>query len=272
MITEEQLQEIVAKVIARLARRLGATGDKGELIVVFSAATVEFREAVMQVRDLILDGFQVRLAFSPAAENLLSSAVKQQLDGFPHVSMVEPAHWLTALRNARAVVAPLLSLNTLSKLSLLIADNTVTNIILHGLLMGKPVVMAANGADPREKGREELGFHNGNTALKRAIDQRLRTVEEYGCMVTDIRKLRKTVKALLIGEDDPALKRRRTVSMESVPTRGLSRRFITAADVLHACRTGANLNVGHTTRLTPLAQDLARRYGVVLMTDGGRSV
>ena len=164
MIMEERLQEIVAKVIERLARRLGATGDRGELIVAFSAATVEFREAALQVCGLILDGFQVRLAFTQAAEHLVSSAIKQQLDGFPQVSLVESTTWFSALKNASAVVVPLLSLTTLSKLSLLIADNTVTNLILHALLMGKPVIMATNGA-------KSSGFVRCFTVQPAALDK-----------------------------------------------------------------------------------------------------
>ena len=265
MIQEEQIQDIIVKVIHRLAQRLGALGDKGEIMVVFTAATVGFREAVQQVRDLILDGFQIRLAFSPAAEHLISSGIKQQLDGFPHVSMVEPATWLSFLKDARAVVVPLLSLNTLSKLSMLIADNTATNIILHALLMGKPVVMARNGAGPSDKGREELGFHKGKAALKQAIAQRLQTVEDYGCISTDIRQLRNTVKFMLMSEV-PDVKQREITSPSPVPTLSISKRFVTANEVLHAWRIGANLNVGYASGMTPLAQDLARRYGVVLTT------
>ena len=271
MIRDEQIQEIVAKVILRLVPRLGATGDKGELIVVFSAATVEFREAVQQVRDLIVDGFRVRLAFSPAAEHLLYSGVKRQLDGFPHVSMVEPATWLAALKDARAVVVPLLSLSTLSKLSMLIADNTATNILLHALLMGKPVVAARNGADPGDKGREELGFHKGKTALKQAIVRRLQTAEDYGCILTDIRKLGNTLKSLLDREGAPGGDGRETPSMPPVPVVRISDRFVTASDVLHAVSTGKNLSIAFASGMTPLAQDLARRHGVVVMTDKGRS-
>lgn len=272
MIQEEHIQDIIVKVIHRLAQRLGALGDKGELIVVFTAATVGFREAVQQVRYLILDGFQVRLVFSPAAEHLISPGMKQQLAGFPHVSMVEPATWLSFLKDARAVVVPLLSLNTLSKLSMLIADNTATNIILHALIMGKPVVVARNGADLSDKGREELGFHKGKVALKQAIVQRLQTVEDYGCILTDIRQLGDTVKSLLISEDTRSVKQREITSTPPVSTLSISKRFVTADEVLHAWRIGANLNVGYASRMTPLAQDLARRYGVVLAIDDARAV
>jgi hypothetical protein len=252
MINDEQIREIVAKVILRLAGRLGANGDKGELIVVFSAATVGFPEAIRQVRDLILDGFRIRLAFSPAAEDLISSGVRSQLGGLPNVSGVEPAEWLPALMGARAVVVPLLSVNTLSRLSMLIADNTASNILLHALLMGKPLVAARNGADPGDKGRAELGFHKGNAVLNQAIAHRFRAVEDFGCILTDIRNLGETVKSVLACEGAP------------VPTFSISGRFVTASDILHAYRMGANLSVESASGMTPQARDLARRYGVVL--------
>lgn len=271
MIREEQVQEVVAKVLRRLVSHRGAIGDKGELIVVFSAATVEFWEAIQQVRALVLNGFRVRLAFSPAAEHLLYPEVVRQMDGFPHVSMVEAETWLAALKDARAVVVPLLSLSTLSKLSMLIADNTAMNILLHALLMGKPVVAARNGADPFDRGRKELGFHKGKKALNQAIVRRLQTAEDYGCVLTDIRSLGKTLNSLLDREGGPGGHRRVIPSTPPVPAVRISDRFITASDVLHAVSTGKVLSMEFATGMTPLARDLARRHGVVIMTDKGRS-
>jgi hypothetical protein len=272
MMSEEQIQGLVARVIQRLAERLGALGDKGRVVVVFTAASVEFREAIQQVRNLIMDGFRVQLVFSPAAEHLISRPVREQLDIFPYVSMVEPATWLSVLKDARAVVVPLLSLNTLSKLSMVIADNTATNIILHALLMGKPVVIARNGADPADKGREELGFHRGSPALTQAMMRRLQRVADYGCILTDVRKLRDIVNSLLISGADLKRQPEELPSMPLVSRASICKRFVTAAEVLHAWRTGTNLNVGYATRMTPLAQELASRYGVVLMTDQNRSI
>jgi len=270
--TEDQIQKLIAKVIHRLALRLGATGENGGLIVVFSAATVAFGEALEQIRRLILDGFRIHVAFSPAAEHLLSGAVRDRLDCFPHVSTVEPTKWLKALQDVRAVVVPLLSLNTLSKLALLTPDNTATNIILHALLMGKPVVLAKNGADPRDKGREELGFHKGNAALTRAIAERLQTIKGYGGILTDVRDLEDTVKSLLIGKDIPEAKQGETVTARPTRTLSISGRFVTAADIMHVRRSGVELSMGSATGVTPLARELARQYGVVLSPDSDRTL
>lgn len=272
MMDERQFQKLVARVVGRLAQRLGASGEKGCLIVVFTAATVAFSEAVQQVRNLILDGFQLRLAFTDAAEQLLGKAVMDQLAGFPHITPVESSSWLGALREARAVVVPLLSLNTLSKLSLLIADNTAVNLILHGLFMGKPVIVARNGADPCAKGRQELGFQEGRAALSRAMAERLRTIAEYGCMLTDIGGLRATVNSVL-HSPSPVSGTKGALSSRSIaPIAGPSGHFITAAEVLQAWRTGAHLDGGAAVGMTPLARELARRYGVLVTSNANRSI
>lgn len=271
MIQDEMIREITARVISRLAKRQGATGERGEILCVFTAATVGFSEALGQARDLILDGFRLRLAFSPQAEHLTASTIKRQLEGFPHVSLLEPAMWLSALQEARAVAVPLLSLNTLSKVTMLLADNAATNIILHALLMGKPVVAARNGADLRDRGREDLGFHRGNPSLNRAIFQRLQTAEDYGCILTDASQLRQTLKSVLLNELPPDVKQRVNISMSAAPVPGIPKRFITAAEVLFAWRTGTNLNTASALAMTPLARELAGRYGVIIETDKNSS-
>ncbi len=263
---EDRIRELADRVIHRLEERLAAMGRKGDLVVVFTAATVEFPEAIRQVRELILDGYCIRLAFSRAAVQLISKPVRDELAGFPYVGMVERERWLSSLKEARAVIVPMLSLNTLSKLSLLIADDLTTNLLLHALLMGKHVIMARNGADPADKGREELGFHKGNAALRQAMADRLKTVTDYGCILTDVRKLRDTLNSLLINEEirvEKALEPAQ-VPFPSAPTIGISGRFVTAADIMHARRTGAELLVGPSSGLTPLARDLAGLHGVAV--------
>jgi len=267
MINEEQIRELAAKVIGRLVQRLGGPGKKGDLVVVFTAASVGFTEAIQQVQGLILDGFRIRLAFSQAAESLLSGAVREQLRGFPNVSPVEPASWLSSLRVSSAVLVPLLSLNTLSKLSMLIADNVATNIILHGLLMGKPVVLAQNGADPADKGREVLGFHKCNPALRQAMAERMKTIEHYGCILTDIRELGDTVKSALAGKRIVEARKNEIASPVAGQNMRIAGRFVTAADVLHAWRTGVRLSAGSASGITSLARDLAVRHGVVFTQD-----
>jgi hypothetical protein len=263
--SEDEILRIVAEVTGRLAVRLGADGRRGSLIAVFTGATVGFNKAVQQIRGLVLDGYRISLVLSQAAEHLYASVLKDQLSGFPHITWLESGKWLSALNEARAVVVPLLSVDTLSKVSLLIADTLAGNVILHALFMGKKVIAARNGADPAGSGREALGFNRGSLSLKRALLERFRIVEDYGCFLTDTEELRSRVNLVLSeAENSPA-------GQENLPARSVSSiasrsgKVVTAADIRHAHSLGVDLGLSPAAVVTPLARELAARYGVALV-------
>jgi hypothetical protein len=267
---EEDLQQIVAEVIRRLALRLGADGSRGMVIAVFTGATAEFNESIQQVRYLILTGYSVQLVFSQAAENLFAQAVRDQLAGFPHVGSVKPSEWLSDLKESHAVVVPLLSVNTVSKLSMLIADSLINNLILHALFMGKPVIAARNGTDPTGRGREELGFHKGTPALRQALAERLQILTAYGCHLCDVKDLKNTLNDHLTGSKYAMALTPDQPSDPSRSTLNHSGKLVTAADIRHAHRLGANLSISPSTLMTPLARDLAMHYGVALTESNER--
>lgn len=270
---DEQIQRIVAEVISRLAQRLGADGRRGCLIIVLSGATAAFGEALRQVRFLILDGYRVALALSTAAEQLCGQPVRDQLAGFPHLSFVDPNGWLSSLREARAVACPLMSVNTLSKFSLLIADNLVTNLMLHGLFMDKPVIVAGDGVDVASQDRKALGIHNGTPMLQQAVAHRLRTVSEYGCRVTRTHLLRETVNSILRSDKLSIAEPLDRKSHSTSAVLNYAGKLVAAVDVRNAHRIGAKLSISSTSLLTPLARDLAMQRGVVLeYCDDGSSL
>lgn len=266
--SREQVQRLTVEVISRLAPRLGADGHRGDVVVAFSGATAAFGEAVRQCQCLILDGYQIRLAFSPAAEQLFGQVVREELAGFPHVSLVQPAQWLSDLWESRAVVCPMLSVNTLSKVSLLTADNLVSNLILHGLFMGKAVVLARDGVDFTGEGRRALGIDRATPALRQAVDARLQTVTGYGCRVTDAARLRGTLNSVLAGDEVPGARPPGAKLARSPARRGPSGRVVTAADVRSAHRASDGLSISPGSVVTPLARDLAMQLGVRLAPNG----
>ena len=259
---EAQIKEIVSEVISRLAARLGAAGGRGMLIMVFTGATVGLAEAGYQAGSLILSGFQLKLAFSEAGERLVGTWLRNHLSCFPQVSDVSSSKWLSELREARMVVVPLLSVNTLSKLSLLMADNLALNLILQGLFMGKPVLVARDGADPAGPGRRKLGFHQGRSELSRAIFERLKTIEGFGCTLTDIQRLKYAVSNFLSGRGDQTPEEFQKGFSESRPAIEHSGTVLTAADIARASRSGADLKISTSCLVTPLAREWALQHRV----------
>lgn len=258
----EQVMRLVAEVISRLAPRLGADGRRGRLVIAFSGATASLPETLRQCRLLVLDGYRLRLAFSAAAEQLFGSVVRESLEGFPHVDQVDSAQWLGELLESRAVLCPMLSVNTLSKVSVLTADALVPNLLLHGLFMGKPVVLARNGVDLADEGRRALGIDQATPALRQALDDRLRTVAGYGCRITDVRSLHATVNSLLVSRSARA-------SADAPPADALpAGPLVTVADVRRAHRADGALSLSPRSLVTPLARDVAMQLGVQLNRNG----
>lgn len=274
MSADDQVTELVSAVLSRLLPRLGADGRRGSLIAVFTGATVGVNGAVDQLRSLILRGFHLRLGFSEMADHLYGDHLRKQLAGFPQWSALPPFTWLRDLREAKAVVVPMLSVNSLSKVAGLIGDNQTSNLILHGLFTGKPVVVARNGVE-RNQGRIELGFHHGAPSLWRAVDDRLRQVAEHGCTLADISQLAAVVDGL-VGCETPATPEPPTIGQAAADAAGqpatgkvvVANKVITQGDVIEAHRAGADMRCMSQAIITPLARDAATRLGVRLFRDG----
>jgi hypothetical protein len=266
--TEERIQQVVVEVLKRLLPHIGATGDRGSVIVVFTGATVGYYEAIDQVRALVMKGYRVQLVFSRGAETLYAKFLWDQLEGFPHVTPMEESKWLHTLKESCAVVVPMLSLNTLSKLTLLLADNFASNIILHALFAGKPVLLARNGVDPSDQGREIPHFDQCGPVMAAAIAERLRTVSAYGCRISDVGELSTALTSMVEhpGKIPAVSSNANGCQRLAAPTTTSS--IVTAADVLQAHHSGTQLRIGSTAVVTPLARELAAKHGVGLVAVG----
>jgi hypothetical protein len=172
------------------------------------------------------------------------------------------------LKDVRAVLVPVLSLNTLSKLSLLLADNFASNVILHALFAGKPVVIARNGTDPSDKGRKIPHFDQCSPLLAAAIEERFRTVAGYGCRITDVNDVVSTMQSLLERKSTEGAMVQRNGSRPAA-IRSTSN-IVTAADVMRASQAGNPLRVAASTVVTPLARELAYKHRVDLVQEVGR--
>jgi len=263
VITEEQFQLIVEEVIRRLLARMNDNAPKGSVIVVFTGATVGLVESIRQVKSLLLDGYKIELVFSRSAGHLFAEMVREELSGFPNLCLLSPEKWISSVKAAEVVAVPLLSLNTATKLSLLIADDLVSNILLHSLLFGKPTILAKEGADPYGDGRKALGFNKGNSVLNELMHQRLKKLEELGCTLTGVGALAETAHSLIRNEARGRIPREPMPLPRQAIT--VSGKIATSGDVLSAHKKKANLNLGPAGLVTPLARDLAGRLGVKLM-------
>ena len=265
--SEERIHEVVVEVLKRLLPHMGATGERGTVVAVFTGATAGYHEAIDQVRALVMQGYRVELVFSQGAESLYAKYLWGELEGFPHITAFEQSDWLRKLKDVKAVVVPVLSLNTLSKVSLLLADNFASNVLLHALFAGKPVVMARNGTDPTDKGRKIPHFGDCSPLLAAAIEERFQTAVGYGCRVVDVNDLSVTAMSMIEHRNQSAHAAYHNGTRPAIPS---TNNIITAGDVLRASQSGGPLRVGAKTIVTPLARELAYKHHVDLVQEVGR--
>ena len=250
------IEEIVKRVLIRLAEHLAQGGDKGRLVVVFSGATVGLKPALAQTASLALAGYGLDLVLSNSAESLYGNLVRKELAWLPGVRELDQAKWFHTVMECKAVVAPMLSLNTLSCLAALTARGLGGNILLNALQMGKPVVAAGDGADPACPGRVQLGLGSGAAGLNRAISESMAKVESFGCRLCHAGQLKATVLAELAKGTGEALP-----EPPDGPVLNISG-AVTVAQVREAASEGKRLIVAGAGIVTALARDEAKRLGV----------
>lgn len=261
---ERQLEQLVTEIFRRLAICLGSDGRRGTVLTLFSGATVGLPQAVDQVRWCSLQGFCQVLAFSPAAEALYGQTVRQQLAGFPNIGELATDKWLSELAEAKAVLVPMLSLNTASKVALLLADSLATNLILHGISLGIPVIAASNGADPdgyhwaRRAGSRPL-----TPAFRQAHLERLQTLRDYGCLLSEVSQLGQTLLQATGTGIVAAPKPLPEAPARPAPVR-VNGHLVSTGHIRQAHRQGVDLVFGPETVITPLAREMAASLGVKL--------
>ncbi len=272
---DERIERLVVAVVERLARKLGADGGRERIVSVFSGCTADVENAAAQVRRLVMKGFNLNLLFSDAAEDSYRETALGMLEGFPNIGTVEPAGWYRELTRADAVIAPVASLNTVTRLSMLMADTPHTQLLLGAMTMGKPLIIARDGAFPA--GMPLSGGMGEN--LRAALAERLALIGGFGAVLCDMNALGATLESRFkeeIREEHEKRLPRQIPSIPSGPTgnpggmgpgrprRHLGGRVLSASHVNLAARGGYDLTYGAGGIVTPMARDLASRNGVAL--------
>jgi hypothetical protein len=103
---------------------------------------------------------------------------------WPNALAMEKDDWFSQVQTCAGVVVPMLSVASLSRVCSLAPDTPATNIILHALFMGKPVVAAIDGVAPVSPDRRTLGLDKGTPALMTALARRLVEFSDFGAWLT----------------------------------------------------------------------------------------
>ncbi len=278
MVDEILVDKIVARVMALLN---GETIDSSprRVLMLFSGASTGFVVGKEAIRRLADSSHKLTVVLTPSAAHIITEANIRQAGAD---DIVPPGTWVDApglVKQSDLVLVPTLSMNLAARLALGLMDSLISTLVIGSLLAGKPVVAVQDGADPNGNAGLVFGATRGGApALRAKLADHLKTLASYGVelvsegdfLVTVERRLltravaqppngdRKPQPSFMLGGKSPAIE---TLSNSRGKTN-----FVTEADLL-MLQPGSVLRLAPGSRLTPLADDTAKRLNLQLVFD-----
>ncbi len=276
--TSQWISEVVRQVLYTIADRKAR--DETYVLAVFTGATAGFKQALSSLEFLMLSGISLRVVLSESANHLYGDVVEKKLLAWPCADLLETRNWFDQVKQSKGVVVPMLSVNTLSKTCALMADSLAGNILVHALFSGKPMVAAIDGCVPDSEDRKTMGLDRGTHALQQALANRLVQLSDFGCCLARSQDLGGVTRRILGQKhfDGPDWGVKRSAPPLGVTDIGMDPHqkrilvsqarqiepvsLVNAAMVRSAQRNGGRIQTATNTVITPLARDLALKFGM----------
>lgn len=260
---EKLVQLVVNEVMRQLKLRPPELGQQAEAsqykaLAIFTGGTIGFDESLAQLKRIQEDNVEITAVLSPAAEKIWGSArIQEELGAYINIVTAQSAYPGKLLREADLVIVPVLTQNTAAKLALTFSDTLATTLVLQALMLGKPVIAAANAADPSDGLRVKGNMGHASPGLLQALRGNLQKLASYGVQLVDVACLAEASKKIT----------GRAAKAPETAGQG-KKNFLDAAAIKTAALGGArSLRVAPGTIVTPLARDAAREYGLDLVQE-----
>lgn len=262
LLADELAERVVRKLVDRQKRAL----------VVVTGAAIGVPAALEGLKELRGEGFTYHVLMTRSAMYVTGEdAVRAALD--PEELWVESADCPPEMAAARfdTILVPALTVNTAAHLANCMSDTPAAAMILNGLLKGKNVVAAVDGACPDNPKRAELGYHM-TPAMRDALHGNLEKLRAYGARLTPAEEMAKAVRKAVYSflpaqaAAAPAGGQGGTAGAGKVIRPAMTGRVLSVKAVNTAPR-GAVVLVPRGAIVTQLASDEARKRGVTIQIE-----
>jgi len=260
--------ELAERVVQKLVER-----QKKALVVVTGAA-IGVPAALEGLKQLRGEGFTYHVLMTRSAMYVTGEeAVRAALD--PEELWVESADRPPEVVAAQfdTILVPALTVNTAAHLANCMSDSPAGAMILSGLLKGKNVVFAVDGACPDNPMRAKLGYHMA-PAMRDALHENLEKLRAYGGRLTSAEGMadavRKAIYSFLPAQGAkpaPPAKAQKPAAQGSRVIRPALAGKILGVKAVNTAPRGSVILVPKGTIVTQLASDKARELGVSIQIE-----
>jgi|SRR5690606_2889609 len=267
-----ELERIVREVVAELLARRQEAQRPRRVLALFSGASTGYLVGMEAIHGLAAAGHKVTAVLSPAASHVIG-VDKVEAAGAHFV--VKPGSWVCApdvINRSDLILVPTVTMNLAARLAAGLMDSLLSTLILGGLLAGKPVLAVRDGADPYGNGGLVFGeTHATAPALRRQLSRNLETLATFGITLVGEEEFLPAMWRLLEGSPAVSANGAGPIPQAAAPAPAASPapqangrvHFITETDLL-TMQPGSVVRLAPGCRLTPLAQDTARRLNLQL--------
>ncbi len=219
--------------ISNIVSKTGFSQNGRKALVLFNGSYLEEQLRIEKILSLKEKGLDISLGLSFMAEKILDT---QKI--FPRI-----------VREYDFIIGPNITMNTLSKVSLGMIDNFITNVIWTFLYQGKKVYLDYHSVT------NFLGDSTKSTEIQNVISNHIKSLERMGA--TEIKE-ENYLEKIVIGTErlNPA----NSLKKETLQPVNNNNKLITEKDMV--MMTTKNLVVEPGTIITPLAKDKARELGI----------
>lgn len=222
---------------------------KKRILVFISGGSVNLELLLEILSDVKLNDYD--LVISENAQQVIDQNLLKTLQANTVISMHDLE---TALKRTDFVLIPALSRNTLSKISLGIADNLLTTGIARALMMSKEVIIVRDSYHPQNLVNIAKGLSE-NIVYNAMIMKYEKQLEEMGATLIDTGSFRMTVERNSIHKVTSSQSAEQEVYCKSS--------ILTLSDVSQ--NEGKRiLKLRDGTIITPLARDYIQNKGITL--------
>lgn len=191
-ILEKSLMDIlIQKVVDEVIKRI--KNQPKEALVLFTGATIGFRQAMESLLKLQKDGWQLKVVLSDDGMKVLNpEAIKQELnlDVIYHSCNIKSQKDL--YNSADLLIIGSMSVNTAAKLAVGITDTVLLSLINHGFMAGIPVVGVQDACNPDDPKRAKLGMGKSPEKYRKMLHGNIDVLREFGMQLVNAEDLYET--------------------------------------------------------------------------------
>jgi len=230
--------------------------------------------ALEELKRLRSEGFTYHVLMTRSAMYVTGEeAVRAALD--PEELWVESADRPPEVVAAQfdTILVPALTVNTAAHLANCMSDSPAGAMILSGLLKGKNVVIAVDGACPDNPMRAKLGYHM-TPAMRDALHENLEKLKAYGGRLTSAEGMANAVRKAIYSflpaqgaKPAPSVKAPKPAAQGVRVIRPALTGKILSVKAVNTAPRGTVILVPKGTIVTQLASDEARRLGVAIQIE-----